>query len=304
MEGSRDIHKMNGLTKLFILSSFVLPLAVGAVEVDGIVATVGSKSILRSEVLSATGGVRDKVRFEEARNALIERELILRAAEASKMTLQDWVVDDRIRSIIEEHFGGDRNRLIEALAKEKRTYADWRQSKKEEMIVGAMCWNAVTKNVTASPSEMSAEYASHPERYQAGSLVSVSVILLKPEDASKRAEVEELVKAESFAAAARKYSAGSHAKDGGVWKDVDPVAVFKPEICTEIARLKIGETSSWLDIGGWSFLLRKDAATVSRVRSFAEAYDDIKANVIAENSRRLHAAWIERLKADTFIRIY
>ena len=52
------------MTKFFILASFVLPLAASAVEVDGIVATVGSKSILRSEVLSAAGGARDKARFE------------------------------------------------------------------------------------------------------------------------------------------------------------------------------------------------------------------------------------------------
>ena len=292
------------MTKFFILASFVLPLAASAVEVDGIVATVGSKSILRSEVLSAAGGARDKARFEAARDALIERELILKAAEAAKVTMQDWVVDDRIRTIVEENFGGVRIRLIEALAQEKLTFADWRQSKKEEMIVSAMCWNTVTKNVAASPSEMSSEYAAHPERYQAGSLVSVSVILLKPEDAGKRAEVEGLVKSDSFAAAARKYSADTHAKDGGAWKDVDPVAVFKPEICTEIAKLKIGETSPWVDLAGWSFLLRKDKETVARVKSFAEAYDDVKANVIAENSRRLHAAWIDRLKADTFIRIY
>lgn len=292
------------MKKVSVAVLSALTLAAGAVEVDGVVATVGKKSILRSDVLAVMGSATDPARFNEVRDSLIERELILRAAEAAKVSIQDWVVKDRVRQLVEERFGGDRNRLNEALAREKRTYADWERSEKESLIIQAMCWNAVTKNVRVTPSELQVEFADHPERYRAGGLATVSIILLKPEDGGKREEVLDLVRAESFAAAARKYSADTHAKDGGLWKDVRPEEVFKPEICDEINRLAAGETSAWIDLGGWSFLLRKDAETAARTRSFAEAYDEIKATVQREKLKRAHKEWVDRLKADAYIRIY
>lgn len=299
---------MSRLARLFILhlSLFILPLSLAAVEVDGITATVGKTSILRSDVLGAMRrrGETDESRYDEFRNELIERTLILKAAEDTKVTMQDWVVKDRIRTIIENAFDGDRNKLVQSLARERVSMSDWERRIKEDLIVNAMRWNSVYKNIRVSPAEMRAEFEAHPERYRQDNKVTVSVILLKPEDQAKRTEVTALVKAESFAAAARKYSADTHAADGGVWKDVNPSEVFKPAICDEIARMPKGTISQWIDLEGWSFLLRKDDESSSRAKSFAEAYDDVEAHVREANAKRLTEAWINRLKADTYIRIY
>ena len=82
---------MKSLTKSFVvrLSLLVLPLSLSAVEVDGVVATVGTESILKSDVI---GEMRragaDDSQFVEVRNRLIERKLILKAAKkpAAKTT--------------------------------------------------------------------------------------------------------------------------------------------------------------------------------------------------------------------------
>lgn len=305
MEGGRDTHKMNGLTKLFILSSFALPLQLAAVEVDGLAATVGTQSILRSDVVAEMRRAgADESRYNEIRNQLIERRLIVKAAADAKMTMQDWLVDNRIREIVDSSFGGDRNRLVATLGQQKLPYPEWRKRIKEDMVVGAMRWNIVDKNVTASPAEMRAEYKAHPERYQANGKVTVSVILLKPEDAGKKDTVLEAVKNTSFADAARTYSADSRAQDGGVWKDVNPEATFVPDICAALAKLKVGELSPWVELSGWNFLLRKEGESGSSARTFAEAYDDIEENVRQEQAKRLYRDWIERLKSETYIKIY
>lgn len=301
------MKKHNFLPLSGVLCAALLSLsAARAVEVDGIAATVGPKSILRSEVLGAMRrhGETDESRYNEYRDQLIERELILKAAETAKMTMQDWVVKDRIRTIIENAFEGDRNKLVQSLARERIAMSDWERRIKEDLIVNAMRWNAVYKNLRVSPAEMRAEYDNHPERYRADSRVTVSVILLKPEDQGKRAEVTDLIKAESFAAAARAFSADTHAADGGVWKEVCPKDVFKPAICDEIARMPTGTISQWVDLDGWSFLLRKEGETSSRAKTFAEAYDDVEAHVREANAKRLTDAWIARMKADTYIRVY
>ena len=157
----------------------------------------------------------------------------------------------------------------------------------------------------ASPSDMQDEFTAHPDRYMDKPKVSVSVILMKSDDAEGRNSVLEALKTDDFASVARRYSADTlHAKDGGLWKDVDANEVFRPEIRDAIASLAKGETSQWIDLEGWSFLLRKEDETPAKVRSFAEAYDDIEANVRDARRKALYDRWIEILRSETYIKTY
>ncbi len=290
-------------TTLLIMAAAIAAAAV-ADEVDGIVAQVGDTSILRSEVTRRMRpfGQQADEDYDKLLQQIIEEKLILKAAAAAKMTMQEWVIDNRIREITEKSFGGDRNRLIEALAAEKLPYSDFRQRIKEDLIVTAMRWNAIDKYVAPSPSQMRKEYRDHPERYRTQATVTVSVILLR--DGDDRAAVDEALKTEDFAAVARRYSADTHAKDGGLWKDIRPEDVFLKEVCDEIARLKDGETSSWIELPGWAFLVRRESGTPAAERSFADAYDDIELNCRMERSAELYKRWLDLLKADTYIKVY
>lgn len=254
------------------LAAACAPLS--AVEVDGIAATVGAQTILRSEVRNELrrAGLDDS-HFDEMRNSLIDRKLIIKAAGEQKLTMQEWVIENRIREIVDSAFGGDRNKLVATLAQQKIPYTEWRTRIKDDLIVSAMRWNVVDKYVTASPAEMKAEFAAHPERYRAASKVSISV-----ETEGEAAPKEYL--------------------------DVKPEDLFVPEICQAIAALPVGGSSDWVELGGKRFRFMKTAETVSGARTFAEAYDDIEANVRREKAKAAHAAWVERLRADNYIKIY
>ena len=290
---------------IFHFSFFNSTSTAFAVEVDGIAAQVGSQSILKSEVYEEMRRQHaDQFAYARVRDEMIDRKLILKAAQEAKMTMQEWVVENRIRDIVQRSFGGDRNRLMETLARQRVSYPEWRQRMKDDMIVGGMRWQVVDKNVDASPGDMRAEYDSHPERYTEGGMVSVSVILLKPDQSAKRDEVSAAIKTNDFAEVAKRYSADSHASQGGLWKDVDPKTCFRPEVCDEIAKMPKGAMSRWLDIDGWSFLLRKEAETESRQLDFADAYDKIEANVREEKAKQLYLDWVGRLRAASYIKIY
>lgn len=276
-----------------------------ALEIDAVAAKVGTETILKSDVVNEMkrlGVTAEK--YNETRNSMIDRKLILKAAGEAKMTMQSWVVENRIREIIKKGFGGDRNKLIKALSEQKISYPEWAAKMKEDMIVAAMRWNVVDKNAVASPSEMRAEYEKNPARYSSDRKVSVSVILLKPEDASKRAEIKAKLKDTPFADLARRYSADSRAPQGGLWKDVKPEEVFKPEVCKEIAAMPRGTIGDWIEIDGWNFLLRKEDESGGKARSFAEAYDDIERNVIEEKSKKIYDAWIARLREEIYVKVY
>ena len=266
-----------------------------AVEVDGIAATVGTETILRSDVMNelARMGAPDGRAYAEVLNTMIDRKLILKAARASKMTMQEWVVENRVREVVKKSFGGDRNKLIEQLGKQKMSYPEWYAKTKEDLIVGAMRWQVVDKNVTASPSALRKEYEAHQARYVKDHLVSVSVILLKPEEQAKRDEISRQLKEKSF-----------EDLGGKKYENVKPEELFKPEVCAEIEKMPKGTISHWIEIDGWSFLLRKDAETTGRQLAFDEAYDEIEAAVKEQEAKRLYSEWMERLRAETYIRVF
>ena len=266
-----------------------------AVEIDGVAAKVGSETILKSDVAEEMRrmGLRDTSRFDEIRNEIIDRKLILKAAVESKMTIQDWVVENRMREIIDKAFGGDRNKLIETLGRQRISYPEWQARMKEDMVVSAMRWNVVDKNVSASPAAVRAEFEAHPERYATPATVTVSVIMLKPEEKDRRQEISEKLKSVEFEALGAKR-----------YENVKPAEFFAPDLCAEISSLPKGTISRWVEIDGWSLLVRQAAETAGTARPPEEAYDEVAANGKEEAARKAYSAWIERLRAETYIKVF
>ena len=279
------------LNSLFVISTSTAH----AVEVDGVAATVGTESILRSDVMSelARMGAPDGREYSRVLNEMIDRKLILKAARESKMTMQEWVVENRVREIVNKSFGGDRNKLIEELGKRKLSYPEWYAKTKDDLVIGAMRYQVVDRNVTSSPSAMRKEYEEHKARYVTDHKVSVSVILLQPEEAAKRDEISTALKDKTF-----------EELGGKKYENVKPEEMFKPEVCAEIEKMPTGTLSHWLDIDGWSFLLRKDAESTGKSLAFDEAYDEIEAAVKEQEAKRLYTEWLERLRAETYIKVF
>ena len=280
---------------IFVIASLAAALSAAAVEVDGVAARVGTETILRSDVANEMRrmGLQDPSRFDEIRNEIIDRKLILKAAADAKMTLQDWVVENRMREIIAKAFGGDRNKLIETLGRQRMSYPEWQARMKEDMIVSAMRWNVVNKNVTASPAAMRAEFEAHPERYSKPATVSVSVIMLKPEEKDRRHEISGKLKDVDFGELGAKR-----------YENVKPEDVFAPDLCKEIASLPKGAIGRWIEIDGWSFLVRKDGEEPGAAQTFDEAYDEIAENVKEAAAKKAYLAWIERLRAETYVKVF
>ena len=295
------------------------------VVLDGLAAKVNDAVITVDDVGTALGDMRRngklpaseadfKTVYSNTVEHLIERRLILQQAAEKKVTFPEWAVDGRIREIVKEKFDDDMNKLNAMLTTIKTPLTEWRNMIRDDMIVTAMRQQMVEKYVTATPADMAREYRENRALYRQGSKTTVSVILLKPADAgdkkapsvSTRGEeiFARLEKGDNFADLARQFSADSHAKDGGVWKDVIPQEAFRPEIAQTIAALKVGQVSKLVDLDGWGFIVRKDAETSAKELTFAEAYDEIESNVKKRLGQEAYKAWIQRLRDAAFIKIY
>ena len=269
-------------------AALTMALTLNAVEVDGIVATVNNESILMSEVVGemARLGRSDQRTAELVVNELINRKLILKASRDQKMTMQEWVVENRVREVIKRSFGGDRNRLMDQLARDRISYPEWYARIREDLIVSAMRYQMIEKNVVATPKALREEYAAHPERYSEKSgRVTVSIILLAPEEESEMATA-------------------TFEEDADVYENVRPEEVFLPEVCEALETLETGGISDWLEVKGHWFRVRKDGEELARLKTFEEAFEDVEAAVKAAAAERLYGEWVKRLRSEAYIKIY
>ena len=257
-------------------------LIILATIIDGLAATVNSDSILRSEVmqeLGMKGQPYTEMNYQDALNDLIDSKLIVAAAGRSKMTMQEWVVESRVQDIIKRSFDGDRNRLMEELAKDRIPYAKWRQRLRDDMIVSSMRYQMIDKNVTATPAAIRKEYEENPDKYcTAGEgKVSVTVWLLSP-DGTER--VDE-------------------------YKDILPESKLLPDVCNVIRNTPVGETSDWCPYGDYRFCVRKDAEDVEKMQlTLAEAFPRVEEEVKRKRAEELYQAWIKTLRQEAYIKVY
>ncbi len=305
----------------FLLVALVVGVAHSAV-VDGIAAKVNDIVITVSDVMAEmhrnpnarevfSSGREDAAKklYLEALDSLINRKLILKAAVDKDMQMQEWVIDNRVREVVKMNFDGDMNKLVAALAETKTPLTEWRNNIRDDLVIQAMRYQMVEKDIVPTPGAMKKEYESNKHRYAQKAGVTVSVILLKPSDtdsveARSKKIFERLAKGEKFADLARQFSSDSKASTGGQWKDVKPEEAFRQEIVDEIAKLKVGERSKLLNLDGWGFIVQKDAEKLARELSFEEAYDDVAANVRREEAMVRFEEWTKRLRAEAYVKVY
>jgi len=291
-----------------------------ATIVDGVAAKVNGEQITIGEVLSevrrdpvmhlpGAGAADFKRMYRQTLENMIDRKLILKDAEAQKLQIQDWVVDNRIREIVKENFNGDFSALRAAVDGSNMLYDNWKRTIREDLVAQAMQYQTVARNLTVSPGAMRAEFAVNADKYAVSNSLDVSVILLGAADGKTAMEraveaVKRLEGGEDFAEVAKAMSSDPHAKEGGVWKDVQPADTFKPEVVEALSALAVGDRSAPIEIRGWVAIVRKDAEHAGVKRTFAEAYEDVRNTVRANEAKRLHKEWIKRLRDNAFIVVY
>ncbi|MCL1921033.1 MAG: peptidyl-prolyl cis-trans isomerase [Kiritimatiellaeota bacterium] len=292
---------------------------------DGVAAYVNSATITISEVMNEvrripvppgmTSSEREawlRKMYSTALDAMIDQRLILDAARKTKVQLQPWAVDARVREIISNNFDGDATKLYDLLAERKVSLEDWKKMQEEDLLLSAMRYQYVDKRVSVSPSEIRAEYEANKSRYKMETAVAVSIISLDPpEDASEgsvevrgEAILAALKEGASFADMARKYSKDSKAANGGSWGKVNPEEVFHKELADIVAELRPGQVSPLLELVGHGYIVRKDEQQDMRTLTFDEAAQYVEGYLRREKSEKMFKEWTARLRKDAYIRIF
>lgn len=305
----------------------LLPQQPTSVEIDGYAAKVNDKVITRGEVREAMAPLLPELyrqyqgaqleaelekAFNRARNELVERALIMEAFSAKGGAIPDQYVNDEIKRTITAQFKGDEALFEQVLAEQKKTRAEYMEMIREQMAVGMMINEEVSRRARITPNQVREEYEKNKEDYFIPEKVKYSVIVLNkgstPEDqAVKKEEAakirKRLVDGADFGETAKEVSKGSRAADGGAFPWMQPKDV-RPELQETLRTLPAGEISEIIETDTQLYLVKIEARRQPGYKDFDEVRKDIKNALTAKERARLKERWIDRLKEDNYVVLY
>ena len=319
-----------------LLGGFLLGGALQSVSaqqaevVDGVAAIVNNDVITISQVRELVGAreramregyngpdLADKIKEMRlgALKDLVDRQLIIqefRSMQEKGANIPDYVVDDRVQTIIREEFGGDRAAFIRTLQAQGYTLTRFKEIEKEKIIVQAMRQAKITDNFVVSPKQIQDFYDKNKTAYSIPEQVKLRMIVLREgaDDvigANKRQTAEEIrekiVGGAEFERMAQMYSEDEATSDlGGDWGWVER-NTLNEQLTKTAFSLKAGETSSVLKIGDSYYILFVEARKNASIKPMAEVRDEIERNLIQQERMKAQQRWIDTLRRKAYIKI-
>lgn len=301
---------------LIFLAPFVICKA--QVAIDGYAAMVSTNVITASEVMSYIQMERERAGatlegealaerlrdlYDQGLDRLIEKELILEQYRSLKGQLPDRAVDDQVNDVINRRFGGDFGEFQKALFAQGQTLDNFRKEIKEDLIVTLMRRQEVSETLYVPLSEIRKVYRERAGLYTIREQMNLQVIQLDATQQGADSDEPDAHKLHAslksgeldFTEAARKYSKGFNAAEGGVmgWKDVSDI---RPEIVAAVKKVSSGEVGELLTLEDSVFIIKLLGHRPQGIRPLAEVYPEIKAELTDIYARTAYQAWIQRLR--------
>jgi parvulin-like peptidyl-prolyl isomerase len=270
------------------------------------------ENLLRSQYTGAELEKALKEGREAALKDLIDRRLIIQAFRKEKYEIPDHFVEEQVRGIIKESFGGDRNTFIKTLEAQKYSIGEFKQKETERMIVQAMRAKNIKKNPISSPTKIEEYYKKHRAEFTAKEQVKLRMIMIPGhadtgQSATQKALAEEvlgqLAAGADFEHIAQVYSEDGTRDVGGDWGWIERKTIAPP--LEKIAfNMPVGRISNIIEYSGNYYILKVDERQGGTTRSLAEARPDIEKKLLQEEAQDLQERWIAGLRAKAFIRTF
>ena len=290
------------------------------IPVDGVAAWVNGRAITVMDVLMEAqplyaGLAQEKGLSREALNArrmaiyrqvrrnLVDNELIyaayLKENDKSRGAVSDQLLDSRVNDIIQDEFGGSRERLMNALAGERMTYDEWREKMARRIIVQGLRSREVNAKAQVSPKEVLAYYRTHRAEYEHPGQVWLRRIVLAGADGENRSRdiMDQLYEGQDFSLLAKRVSAAPDAAQGGDWGWRHRVDLA-PELADKLDAMRVGGICR-LELGGDWYVVKLEGRDAV---SFDEARGSIEERLRRIEAMRLHELWMDKLEREFHVK--
>jgi peptidyl-prolyl cis-trans isomerase SurA len=301
--------------------------AVSAQEVlDGIAAVVNGEVITFSQVRELVGAreraLRDNYRgqelvekIKETRTAalqdLIDRQLILQEFKKSSFSIPDYIVEDRIQTLIREEFGGDRRAFMRTLQAQGLTLSRFKEMEKEKIIVQAMRQKTLNSPFVVSPQSIEEYYAKHKGEYATPEQVKLRMIVLREDSTSvvgdpktMAEEIRQKVKTGAdFEKMAQLYSDDTSRDSGGDWGWIER-NTLNETLSNTAFKLKRGQVSEVIQIEDSYYLLFTEDKKLATVKPLPEVREEIEKKLLQEERQKQQERWLQSLRRKAYIKTF
>lgn len=273
---------------------------------------VPREKILRTQYTGEELVKKIKEIRELALKDLIDRQLIIQAFKKDNFQIPDHYIDQRMKEVIDENFGGDRNTFLKTLEAQNFTMQEFKRMETERMIVQAMRTKNVKRETVAAPSKIEEYYKAHREEFTAKETVKLRMIMIPAHSsdgnvAAQRAMAEEilgkLAKGAQFDRMAQIYSEDSSRDLGGDWGWIERKTLAPP--LEKVAfSLPVGRVSNIVDFSGNFYLLKVEDKKGGVTPSLASVRDEIEKKLLQQEAQALQEKWLASLRAKAYIRTF
>lgn len=295
--------------------------------VDGIAAIVNGEVITYSQVrgLSAPRerllqtqfkGEELAKQIKAARDAslkdLIDRQLIVQKFREEKFELPAYFVEERVKDIIRDDFGGDRATFIKTLQAQNYSLSEFKKMETEKIIVQAMRSKNVKTITTVSPTKVNEYYAKHKAEFTAKEQIKLRLIMIptrasEGNAASQKAVAEEilgkLADGAPFDRMAQMYSEDATRDSGGDWGWIER-KTLAPQLEKVAFNLPSGRVSHVIELGPNFYILKVEEKRGGDAPSLAKMRPEIEKKLIQEETQRQQELWLAGLRQKAYIRTF
>jgi peptidyl-prolyl cis-trans isomerase SurA len=300
--------------------------------IDGIAAIVNNDVVTISQVRDLIGArersLREIYKGAELENKLkemrlsaikdlIDRQLILqefKKLEEKGASIPEYIVDDRIQTIIRQEFGGDRPAFVRTLQAQGYTLTQFKEVEKEKIVIQAMRQQKVDNNFVISPTQIQAYYDKNKQAYATPEQVKLRMIVVRegssgdvPDIGSKKELAEEIrdkvAKGAEFDRMAEMYSEDETTQQaGGDWGWIERNTLN--EQLTNVAfSLRPGEVSPVIPIDKTYYIIMVEAKRNATIKPIGDVRDEIEKNLIQQERTKAQERWLDTLRQKAYIKI-
>lgn len=242
---------------------------------------------------------------------LIDRILIVKAAEEKGLLLPQSYIDQEYDEVLNRDFGGDRGRFLEYLRAQGLTAREFRENIYKRVVVNVMRQQNRKSQSEISPERIQDFYIQNKIRFYQEEAMHLRQIILTPIadegtdllNQTAKKIIQELDEGDNFGDLARKYSQDEMSRKGGDWGWIERQDIRK-ELSSVAFDLEPGQYSQPVELNNTIFILYCEDKREEMIQPVTEVRDAIENVLVGEIARETQDRWLQKVREDGYVRYF
>lgn len=232
-------------------------------------------------------------------DAMVDDILINQEAERLGVEVSDVEVENQIKQVRQRN-GLTPEQFEDQLLLEGMTREMYTRKVREDILKHRIIGFMVKRKVVITDEEIEAYYNAHPEEFRREKTVRLSLLVVDTKEQAETLRARIVGGEIGFADAARQYSVGPYASDGGsiggmAWQDLGP------EWKQAVSGLDEQEIASPFELNGKWVLLRLDGTASSGTNSLDAVREEIREQLYRPRLEERFKEYMEELRSKAVV---